>query len=179
MRRTLIATAVVIGLACLATAGCGKPYNEHIDLIGTSALPALTDQPAQGQISGEPSLANGLDRRGWTMVTLGVPTHQVYHYPEYYEFVTVDNDREAWSPVYPTAEVALMYENKPGLDAADATVDVLYSAGMLVWGPFQGIFWRWPWLRENSPSKDYQVVPEHQAPDLWDWITWEGAPSGS
>jgi len=171
-RLLVVSATVTIALA----AGCGKPFNEQIDLVGTTSLPALQPAVAETEITGEPSLSAGLDRQGWTMVTLQVPTNQVAHYPTYVDNFRWQNQRGPWDPAYPTVESALVDPSDAGQDAADAVTEPFYRALLLVWSPFDAMLGNWPWNKTRSPTEPYALVPEAAPSEPLDWFDAAGQP---
>jgi hypothetical protein len=158
------------------TAGCGKPFNEQIDLIGTQSLAALQPAVAETELTGEPSLSAGLDRQGWTMVTVEVPTKQVAHYPTYVDNFRWQNQRGPWDPAYPTVEDAVVDQTDAGQDAADAVAEPVYRAMLLVWSPFDAMLGNWLWKMKRSPTEPYARVPDAVDSQPLNWFNAQGQP---
>ena len=168
-------TAALITIATMIMApGCAKPFNEQIDLVGTSPLPALVPAGETTEITGQPSLLHGLDRRGWDVVIVKVPTHQVAHYPTYAKNFRWTRDREPWNPAYPTAGGSIVDPNDAGQDVADGVTAPFHAAAMLLWAPIDMLLGNWPWTEHRSPGEPYAVVPPRPPDDLWDWFSSDG-----
>jgi hypothetical protein len=169
MRSTRLITAAAA--ACwIFPAGCGKPFNEQIDLVGTEPLPALTAQSTGKPLSGTPSLT-GLDRRNWAVVTVQVPGHQVAHYPTYVSNLRLQDDIGGpWDERYPTAMTALDHPTNAGADAVDGLVSPVWAAALLVWAPIDMVFLHWPWTEQRSPVEPYAREPAHATGVIWRWI---------
>ena len=166
-----------LGLGIVLTVGgCGKPWNESIDLVGTSPLPALSITHSDRHINSEPSLTGNFDRRNWSTITVPVPTRQVAHYPTYVANFNAGRDRGPWNPAHPTASDAIVDPTNAGVDAMALFGDPLLAAGLLLWFPIDAIFFNWMWTQESSPSASYEQLPAAQPADLWDWFDFEGPP---
>ena len=170
------------GLWVIATmtmaSGCAKPFNEQIDLVGTDPLPALVPATGITELTGRPSLLHGLDRRGWDVVTVEVPTHQVAHYPTYATNFRWDRDRGPWDPAYPTAADSIVDPSDAGQDLADGVAEPVHAAVMLVWAPFDMLLGNWPWSSTRSPGEPYAVASPRPPADLWDWFAADGGAAG-
>ena len=153
----------------LAT-GCAKPFNEQIDLVGTTPLPGLIPAGENTELTGQPSLLHGLDRRGWDVVTVEVPSLQVVHYPTYAKNFRWVNDRGPWNPAYPTVDVSIVDPTDPDQDLADAVIAPVHAFGMLLWAPIDMLIGNWPWTGRRSPGEPYAVVSPQPPADLWDWF---------
>ena len=171
-RLLIVATTGTIALA----AGCGKPFNEQIDLVGTQALPGLRPAAEETELTGEPSLSAGLDRQGWPMVTLQVPTDQVAHYPTYVNNFRWEKQRGPWDPAYPTVESSLVDPTDAGQDVADAVTEPVYRAILLVWSPIDAMLGNWPWKMKRSPTEPYALVPEAAVSEPLNWFDAAGQP---
>jgi hypothetical protein len=167
--------------------GCGKPFNEQIDLVGTAPLPALSVDADAPPLSGAPSLS-GLDRRSWPVVTVQVPTKQVAHYRTYAGNLHLQKDGGPWDERFPTAVGSVDVGADSGADVVDAVVDPAYAALLLVWAPIDMVVLQhWPWNGVRSPDEPYGRVPPTETAEIWKWIDaapaairWsdEGAPAG-
>lgn len=175
MRNRVIAS--LASVATIALAGCGKPWNESIDLVGTAPLPALSESEQGVPIRDQPSLAANFDRRGWSVVDVEVPIEQTAHYPDYTFDVHWRGDRGPWDPAYPAGAEAIVDET----DAADDTValfgDPVAAAANLVWLPIDAVFVHWPWTRQTSPKEPGELLPPAPPMSLWDWFTVPSTPS--
>jgi hypothetical protein len=171
MRRIPLSIAALAAACWILPAGCGRPFNEQIGLVGTTALPALSDATDSAPLSGSPSLT-GLDRRAWPMVTVQVPNRQVAHYPTYVCNLRLQDDPGGpWDGRYPTAVTALDHPTDPGADTVDALVDPAWAAGLLVWAPVDMVvFFDWPWNERRSPGKTYVRAPATETVGIWRWI---------
>ena len=166
VRLRVVPVAATIAMA----AGCGKPFNEQIDLVGTTPLPALRPAAAGTELGGEPSLSRGLDRQGWALVTVQVPTHQVAHYPTYVDNFRWEKQRGPWNPAYPTTESSIVDPTDAGADAADAITEPIYRALLLVWSPIDALLGNWPWNMHRSPSEPYVLVPDAPTSETLTWF---------
>ena len=172
-------TAITLGFVVSSGAGCSKPFNESIDLTGMHGLPglpALSEAGGTTELNGERSVTQGLDRQAWTAVAVGVPTNQVHHYPTYVTLFSFrkskdpDKAEPPWDQAFPGVEAALVDETSGGEDAADAVVQPIWAAGLMVWAPFDMILGNWPWNRHSSPADDYARKPETTATGVGGWF---------
>ncbi|MHC4219309.1 MAG: hypothetical protein ACYSU7_12750 [Planctomycetota bacterium] len=168
MQRT--ALFIVIAACGLLTPGCGRPFNEQIDLVGTAPLPALSATSDTTSLSGTPSLT-GLDRRSWPVVTVQVPKQQVAHYRTYVSNLKLQSDGGPWDEQFPTAVTAFDDTSDAGADALDGVVEPLWAAALLVWAPIDMvILWHWPWNEVRSPAEPYARVPGTGKKEIWSWV---------
>ncbi len=158
--------------------GCGGPFNGQIDLVGGDPMPALVPAGGTTAITGQPSLLRGLDRRGWNVVTVKVPTHQVAHGSTYAKNFRWKQDRGPWNPAYPTAAGSIVDPTDAGQDFADGVTEPVVAAAMLVWAPFDMLLGNWPWTNWRSPSEPYAVMSPQPPADLWDWFGSDGPAAG-
>ena len=167
--RKIFAVAAVTGL--LVGHGCGKPFNEQIDLVGTEPLPALSVDADGEPLSGSPSL-QGFDRRHWPLVTVQVPTSQTAHYRTYAPNLHLrSSDGGPWDQRFPTAAAALDDGAGCGADLASGLVEPLWAFGVLAWAPIDMvILQRWPWHGVRSPAEPYDRVPPGGETDLGPWV---------
>jgi hypothetical protein len=167
MRKIL---TVVAATGLLAQSGCGKPFNEQIDMVGTEPLPALSLKADPEPLSDSPSL-QGFDRRHWPLVTVQVPTRQTAHYRTYVSNLHLQSDGGPWNERFPTAVAALDDGADSGADVVDGAVDPVWAIGLLAWAPIDMvILWHWPWNGVRSPDEPYERVPAGGEVDLWPWI---------
>jgi hypothetical protein len=171
MRRTTLPIAGLAAACWVLPAGCGRPFNEQIGLVGTEPLPALSDRSTGPPLSGTPSLT-GLDRREWPMVTVQVPNRQVAHYPSYVCNLRLQDDPGGpWDGRYPTAVTALDHATNPGADTVDALVSPAWAAALLVWAPIDMVvLFNWPWNERRSPAEAYAREPATDTAVIWRWI---------
>ena len=167
-------TAVLCGMTILITTGCGRPFNETIDLVGTDPLPALVPAGGATELTGGPSLLHGLDRRGWDVVTVQVPTHQVAHYPTYAKNFRWDPDGGPWDLAYPTAPGSITDPSDAGQDFADGVTAPVHAAAMLLWAPIDMLLGNWPWSGTRSPGEPYAVVSTQPPAEPWEWFAVDG-----
>ena len=160
--------------AATVVAGCAKPFNESIDLVGADPLPALVSAGGATELTGEPSLLRGLDRRDWPVVTVQVPTHQVAHYPTYAENFRWKQDRGPWDPAYPTAADSVVDPNDAMQDLADGVTEPVHAAAMMLWAPIDMLLGNWPWSSTRSPGEPYAVISPLPPADLRDWFVADG-----
>ena len=172
--RPRAAAAMIIIVSSTMASGCARPFNEPIDLVGTEPLPALVPAGGTTELTGRPSLLRGIDRRGWDLVTINVPTHQVAHYPTYAKNFRWEQDREPWNPAYPTAADSIVDPVDAGQDFADGVTAPVHAAAMLLWAPVDMLLGNWPWSSTRSPGEPYAVVPPRRPAELWDWFAAEG-----
>ena len=167
--RKIFAVAAVTGL--LIQPGCGKPFNEQIDLVGTEPLPALSLDADPEPLSGSPSL-QGFDRRHWPLVTVQVPTKQTAHYRTYAPNLHLQpSDAGPWDERFPTAAAALNDGADPGDDLLDGVVEPAWAAALLVWAPIDMVILQhWPWNGVRSPDEPYDRVPPGGETDLGRWL---------
>ena len=167
---TTLSTAVALGVG----AGCGKPFNQQIDLTGSNPLPALSRAKDTPPLESAPSV-QGFDRRGWELVRVEIPIRQVEHYPTYVSFLKTNDP--VWTGSYATAHEALDDGARPGPDAADAVMEPFFAAGLLLWAPIDMIInLRAPWNLEHSPTRPYERIPHDEPDDMWHWIEPAGGP---
>ena len=164
-----IAFAVTAASCWALLPGCGKPFNEQIDLVGTDPLPALSLETDAEPLSGSSSL-RGWDRRHWPVVTVQVPTKQVEHYRTYVSNLRLQKVRGPWDERFPTAVGSLIVWADPGADALDGVVDPVWAAALLVWAPIDMVFLHWPWEGVRSPHEPYDHAPPAASTDLWRWV---------
>ncbi|MHC4347033.1 MAG: hypothetical protein ACYS15_00640 [Planctomycetota bacterium] len=166
MRKAYAITAASLTLL----PGCGKPFNEQIDLVGKDPLPALSLNADAEPLSGSASL-QGWDRRHWPLVKVQVPTTQTAHYRTYVHNLHLQSDGGPWEERFPTAVGALDDGADGGGDVLDAVVEPAWAAVLLVWAPIDMvILQRWPWNGVRSPDEPYDRVPPATELDLWPWI---------
>jgi hypothetical protein len=154
----------------MRTLGCGKPFNEQIDLVGTEPLPALSVDADAEPLSEARSL-QGFDRRSWPVVTVQVPTMQTAHYRTYVHNLHLREDKAGgpWDERFPTAVGSLADADSPN-DVLDGLVEPFWAAGLLVWAPIDMVLLRLPWQGIRSPDEPYDRVPPDGRTDLWPWI---------
>jgi hypothetical protein len=152
------------------TAGCGKPFNEQIDLVGVKPLPALSEAGGATELRGGTSLSHGFDRGDWPDLTVAVPTKQVAHYATYVAPFSWRGDTGPWTPDYPTPTGALVAPTNGAADTADAVAQPAWAAGLLLWAPIDMVLGDWPWVEHRSPQRDYQLLPAHTPLALNAWF---------
>lgn len=163
-----VAAAAATGLFVLA--GCGKPFNGQIDLVGPDPLPALTVDADAEPLSGSPSL-QGWDRRHWPLVTVQVPTTQTAHYRTYVHTLHLgDRDDGPWDERFPTALGALDDSADGGDDLRDAVAEPVWAVGLLLWAPIDMLMLHLPWQGIRSPDEPYDRVSTLGTTDIWPWI---------
>jgi hypothetical protein len=171
MRKTTLLIATTTAACWALPAGCGKPFNEQINLVGAAPLPALSVKDDSPRLSGTPSLT-GLDRRAWPVVTVRVPGRQVGHYPTYVANLRLQDDAGGpWDERYPTALTALDHPTNAGADTVDALVSPAWAAGLLLWAPIDmAVLFNWPWNERRSPAERYARAPAIDTAVIWRWI---------
>jgi hypothetical protein len=168
MRKIFTVVAPAAGL--LIQAGCSKPFNEQIDLVGVKPLSALSLDADPEPLSATPSL-QGFDRRHWPLVTVQVPTSQTAHYRTYVANLHLQSDGGPWDERFPTAVAALDDGADSGADVADGVVDPFWAIGLLAWAPIEMVILQhWPWNGVRSPDEPYDRIPPGAETDVWPWI---------
>jgi len=167
--RKIFTIVVAPAAGLLIPAGCSKPFNEQIDLVGTEPLPALSVDDDPEPLSEAPSL-QGFNRRHWPLVTVQVPTTQTAHYRTYVTNLHLQSDGGPWDERFPTAVAALDDGADSGADVADGVVEPFWAAGLLLWAPIDMILLNCPWNGVRSPDEPYDRMPPGGELDLWPWI---------
>jgi hypothetical protein len=162
------AIAFLVAACCGLSAGCGKPFNEQIDLKGIDPLPALSQHADPTPLSGTPSL-RGFDRRHWPAVTVAVPVRQTDHYPSYAGNLKLSGDGGPWDGRFPTAVQALDDGADPGADALEGLIEPAYAAGLLLYSPIAMVIHP-PWSMRRSPDEPYDRLPPTATEGIQRWI---------
>ena len=161
----------LLSVTVVSVAGCSTAFNDDNGLVGIDPLPALAGTDGGTELTGTPSLMQGLDRQGWSTVKVLVPREQIAHPPTYAANFRWQHDRVPWDPSYPTAVAALDDPNDPYQDVADALTEPWVTAAMLAWAPIDMIFITQPWEQQHSPSERYALVPGNVPAHLVDWFS--------
>ena len=143
--------------ATLVAGGCAGPLNGRVGLTGAQ-LPALADYAPASELQGQATLAAGLDRSAWPVVSVPVPLCQVWHHPHFTCFFRWQRNRGPWNPEFPSVSAALVDETSACADLADAATELVFAPAVVITVPIAAAVVG-PGIVSRSPDEPYQRVP--------------------